>query len=183
MLTFCISQVFYFYLVELAVLLWPTGQQAVYAYAGVIHMSESDSFRNFPLSALADQGAGSPSGKPYEWQLDADEEPQMLALSPEAMVRRVFAKSERFRTVLERTAAYFVVVSRNNGYEGRDPRIITEGVRCGAVSDFLGIEIGLLGRALVEMQRRGIVSPTEGGNLRLEDLAALDRLSEGRLSA
>ena len=75
--------------------------------------------------------------------------------------------------------SHFVVVSRNNGYEGRDPHVIDEDIRCGAVSDFLGIEIDILGRALLEFQRRGIVSPCGEGNLHLDDVAALDRLSDG----
>ena len=49
----------------------------------------------------------------------------------------------------------------------------------GTDSDFLGVELDVLGRALLEMQRRGMVSPCEDGNLRLDDLAAIDRLSCG----
>ena len=124
-----------------------------------------------------------PTGKPYSWQLDTPEDPELLALPPEALVERAFAKGAVFRNVLERTAAYFVVVSRNNGYEGRDPLVITEDVRCGAVSEFLGVELDMLGRVLFEMQRRGMVSTTADGNLRIEDIEAIDRLSEGPSAA
>jgi hypothetical protein len=127
-----------------------------------------------------EQGADSePTGKPYTWQIALRENPEMLALTPAVLAERAFVKSATFRTVLERTAAYFVVVSRNNGYEGRDPRVVTDDVRCGAVSQFLGIDIELLARALLEMQRKGLVSTGDDGNLRLDDLEAIDRLSEG----
>ena len=91
----------------------------------------------------------------------------------------MFERSAAFTKVLERTAAFFVVVSRNNGYEGRDPLVVTDDVHSGAVSDFLGLELDVLGRALLEMQRRGMVSPCDDGNLRLDDLQAIDRLSCG----
>lgn len=120
-----------------------------------------------------------PSGKLYEWQLPDPENPVVRAMLPQILVERAFTKAAGFNDVLERTAAYFIVISRNNGYEGRDPHVIDEDIRCGAVSDFLGIEIDILGRALLEFQRRGIVSPCGEGNLHLDDVAALDRLSDG----
>ncbi len=126
--------------------------------------------------------AVTPTGKPYSWQLRTPENPEMLALPPALLAGRTFAKAATFRDVMERTAAFFVVVSRNNSYEGRDPLVVTDDVRCGTVSDFLGIDIDLLGRALVEMQRRGMVSMRDDGMLQLDDLAALDGLSEGLLA-
>lgn len=124
-----------------------------------------------------------PSGKPYEWQLPQPENPQIMAVLPSELIERVLARSSTFRRALERTAAYFVVVSRTNGYEGRDPHVIADDVRCGAVSSFLGIDIDVLGRALLEMQRRGLISTCEDGCLHLDDMSALDALSEGRVNA
>ena len=123
--------------------------------------------------------SAAPTGKPYEWQLPDPENPVIRALMPQVLIERAFTRAVGFRDVLERTAAYFIVISRNNGYEGRDPLVIDEDIRCGAVSDFLGIEIDVLGRALLELQRRGIVSPIGEGDLHLDDVDALDRLSEG----
>lgn len=121
-----------------------------------------------------------PSGKPYEWRLPVPEDPALVALSPEALAERAFVRRAEFQTVLQRVAAYFIVVSRTNLYEGRDPLIIADDVRCGAVADLLGIELDLLSRVLLEMARRGMVSFTDDGNLRVEDLQGLDDLSEGR---
>lgn len=120
-----------------------------------------------------------PSGKPYAWSIDAPENPEMVALPPEALVQRTLAKAAAFDRVIERTAAFLVVLSRTNSYEGRDPLVITDDVRCGTVSSFLGIEIDMLGRVLVEMERRGWVSGRTDGMLQIHDLAALDAASEG----
>ena len=151
--------------------------------AGVIHMSV-DSFKSVVAPRAGNEaGADVPSGKPYDWQLPARENPEIVALPAQALAQRAFERSAAFTKVLERTAAFFVVVSRNNGYEGRDPLVVTDDVSSGTVSDFLGIELDVLGRALLEMQRRGLVSPCQDGNLRLDDLAAIDRLSCGHHSA
>lgn len=120
-----------------------------------------------------------PTGKPYDWQLPAPETPEILALPLEALASRAFERSEAFRGVLERTAAFLVVISRNNGYEGRDPLLVLDDMQSGTVSSFLGIPLAVLARALLEMQRRGMVAPTDDGTLRIVDLGAVDRLSGG----
>ena len=131
-------------------------------------------------SAAVDLAGGAPSGKPYDWQLRIPEDPELVALAPQALAERAFVKGAMFQDALERTAAYLVVVSRNNRYEGRDPLVICDDVRCGAVSGLLGIDLDVLGRVLLEMRRGGMVSTTDDGSLRIVDLDALDRLSEGR---
>lgn len=123
------------------------------------------------------------TGKPYSWQLSEPERPEMVALPPQIVIERTFAKAREFQALLERTAAFFVVVSRNNAYEGRDPLVVTDDLRCGVVSSFLGVDIDAMGRALRELERRGWVSTDAEGRLHLDDLAALDQLSEGGLSA
>lgn len=179
MLTFYPSQVYFYVNMEEGCVAAVEPVGFVLREAGVIHMSV-DSFK-LPSAAAAQAGGdpSTPSGKLYDWQLQARETPEMVALPPQALVQRVFERSASFSSILERTAAFFVVISRNNGYEGRDPLVVTDDVRCGTVSDFLGIELDVLGRALLEMQRRGMVSPCEDGNLRLDDLPAIDRLSSG----
>jgi hypothetical protein len=130
--------------------------------------------------APASRPATGPTGKPYEWHLAEPECPEYVALSPEALAERAFVRQAEFKSVLQRASAYLVVVSRMNLYEGRNPLLITDDVRCGAVADFLGIDLDLLGRALLEMRRRGMVSFTDAGDLHLDNLQALDDVSEGR---
>ena len=123
------------------------------------------------------------TGKPYQWQLEAPERLRLLALPAEALAERSFVKARVFRSALERTAAYFVYASRLALYEGRDPLVITDDVRCGAVADLLSIDLDLLGRVLLEMQRQGMISVRDDGNLKIDNLATLDTLSEGQAPA
>jgi len=151
-------------------------------------MSSEGFARDLDLSDRADEDSArqreaAPTGKPYDWQLPVREDPELVALPPESLAERAFVRSAAFQSAMERAAAYLVVVSRTNAYEGRDPLLIKDDVRCGDVSGFLGLEIDVLARALLEMQRRGLVSTTADGNLHLDDIQALDRLSEGREAA
>ncbi len=124
-----------------------------------------------------------PTGKPYARHIGAPEKPEIVALPAEAVLQRTLAKAAAFNRVMERTAAFLVVIARNNAYEGRDPLVITDDFQCGTVSSFLGIEIDTLGRALVEMERRGWVSSRADGMLQIDNLEALDDVSEGRRPA
>jgi len=101
------------------------------------------------------------------------------ALPPELMepVRRANAFHS---DAVERTAALLVVLSRNNGYEGRDPSIIADDLHCGLVADMLGIGIDTLAGVLVDLERRELVEWRQDGGLHLKDIDVLDRLSEGR---
>lgn len=135
----------------------------------------------FPLDR--EESGVVPTGKPYEWHLSDPESLEMVALPLEALAGRAFERQEAFRGVLERTAAFLVVTSRHNAYEGRDPLIVVDGIECGAVSSFLGVPLDVLARALLEMQRRGMVMPADDGALRITDLGAIDKLSEGAMRA
>lgn len=88
--------------------------------------------------------------------------------------------SDRTRsTPTERIAAFLVAVSRQNQHEGRDPRIISDSLKCGPVSDLLGVDIDVLENGLRELQALGLVAPREGAGLLLRDLEALEIFSEG----
>ena len=147
------------------------------AQAGVVHMSER-SDEPAGLSDWCEADVGEPTGKPYEWQLARPESTEMIALVPGELVERALARAAAFNDVLVKAAAYFIVVSRINGYEGRDPLVVKDDFKCGAVCDFLGIDIDVLGRALLELHKRGIVTPLDDGNLLIDDINALDALSD-----
>ncbi len=120
------------------------------------------------------------SGKPYHWALASADSRPLIALPAEAMSVRTDAETAAiFKSAIERTAAFFVVVSRNNGYEGRDPAIIYDEMTCGTVAGMLGIDIDMLAAVLVEMKGRGLVDASDTGSLQLRDIEALDRLSDG----
>jgi CRP/FNR family transcriptional regulator, anaerobic regulatory protein len=119
------------------------------------------------------------SGKPYDWSLPQPDTHPLIALPPEAMAERTDADTAAiFNSAVERTAAFFVVVSRNNGYEGRDPAVITEDLHCGLVAGMLGIDIDMLAGVLVELKSRGLVDASTTGGLELRNIDALDQLSE-----
>lgn len=126
-----------------------------------------------------DDGAQAPTGKPYRWQLATAENPEFIALPPEAIAGPLSNAAAFHRSIVERTAAFLIVVSRNNGYEGRDPSLITDDLGCGIVADMLGFDIDDLGLALRDLQTRGLVDCDKDGGLRLIDIEALDRASEG----
>ena len=56
---------------------------------------------------------------------------------------------------LSRVAALLVSISRNNGYEGRDPRVMPDTLTSGFVADLLGLDIASLAALLVDLRRRG----------------------------
>jgi CRP/FNR family transcriptional regulator, anaerobic regulatory protein len=79
---------------------------------------------------------------------------------------------------LRRVAALFVTLSHHNGYEGRDPAVITDSLKCGAAAGHLGMSVDVLGQQLAELEARGLIEPCEKG-LRLLDIDTLLRLADG----
>ena len=79
---------------------------------------------------------------------------------------------------LRRVAALFVTLSRYNQYEGRDPAVITDSLKCGAAAGHLGMSVDALAHELAELEARGLIEPHEKG-LRLLDIYALERLCDG----
>jgi hypothetical protein len=79
---------------------------------------------------------------------------------------------------LTRIAALLLSISRNNGYEGRDPKIMPDTLTSGFVADLLGLDIGSLELLLVDLRRRGLVESDASSTLRLRDLSALESLAD-----
>lgn len=80
---------------------------------------------------------------------------------------------------LARVAALLVSISRNNSYEGRDPRQLPDTLTSGFVADLLGIDIGSLAALLVDLRRRGLVDSDPSSALLLKDLDGLEMLADG----
>jgi len=78
---------------------------------------------------------------------------------------------------LQRVAALFVTLSRYNAYEGRDPSLITDSLKCGVVAGYLNLSVDDLALRLGELEARGLVQPCEQG-LRLVDLDSLESLAD-----
>lgn len=120
-----------------------------------------------------------PSGKRNRSQLPDSVQPALRAFSRVAIEESLSHAAAFRRAAVARTAALLIVISRNNSYEGRDPSIVCDDLTSGTVSGMLGLDVGVLASVLVDLQHRGLVEPAEAGRLRLTDIAALDRLSEG----
>lgn len=78
---------------------------------------------------------------------------------------------------LARVAALLVSISRNNSYEGRDPRTVPDALTSGFVADLLGVDISMLAGLLVDLRRRGLIESGAGATLRLRDIPGLERLA------
>jgi CRP/FNR family transcriptional regulator len=94
-----------------------------------------------------------------------------VAFLDESLVRRQALGPVR------RVAALFVTLSRNNAYEGRDPSLITDSLKCGVVAGYLNMTVDQLAAQLAELERRGLIEPCAHG-LRLKDLDALVQLAD-----
>ena len=81
------------------------------------------------------------------------------------------------RNPANRVAALFLVLSRRNENEGSDPRVIGDSLACGTVAGYLGLDLETLGRALVELEKAGLVEGCPPHELRLIDLAGLEQLA------
>ena len=79
---------------------------------------------------------------------------------------------------LSRVAALLVSISRNNGYEGRDPKSMPDTLTSGFVADLLGLDIGSLAALLVDLRRRGLIDSDPTPTLRLKDLKGLEALAD-----
>ena len=80
---------------------------------------------------------------------------------------------------LARVAALLVSISRNNGYEGRDPRVMPDTLTSGFVADLLGLDIALTGRAAGRSAPPRSDRQRSVFRLRLKDLAGLEALADG----
>jgi CRP/FNR family transcriptional regulator len=78
---------------------------------------------------------------------------------------------------VQRVAALFVTLSRNNANEGRDPDILTDSLQCGVVAGYLGMSVDQLAGYLGELEARGLIEPCDSG-LRLKDLGSLEALAD-----
>ena len=78
---------------------------------------------------------------------------------------------------LERVAALFVTLSHYNAYEGREPTLITDSLKCGVVAGYLNMSVDQLAAQLSEMEARGLIEPCEKG-LHLKDLDGLEKIAD-----
>lgn len=82
-----------------------------------------------------------------------------------------------------RLAAFLVVAAHQNRNDGFGGFEIADTINCAFVADLLGFSIEELSRTLLHLQSEGIVRSLPDGELRIIDLAELERLADEGLSA
>jgi len=82
------------------------------------------------------------------------------------------------RKLVHRVAALLLALSRQNTLEGRDPRLGTDELECGAAANWLRIDIGHLLDALRELEQLRLIERCPPNGLRLSDVAGLTRLAD-----
>lgn len=77
-----------------------------------------------------------------------------------------------------RVAAFLVVLSVQNGHEGRDAATIHDSLDCVSVANAIGFELDVLSRGLLVLQERRLVEPDHSGRWRILDIDGLKRLAD-----
>lgn len=115
-----------------------------------------------------------------------DKLPQLIACDPDIKNQLDAATEREFNarraalvstvpdSALNRVAGFLVAVSRLNAREGRDPRVVDDGLACGAVADWLSMDITTLASQLVELRKRGLINHCERGGLYLANIPGLE---------
>jgi hypothetical protein len=88
------------------------------------------------------------------------------------------AKIAAAHTGAQRLAALLTAISHNNAYEGRDPELVPDALRCGFVAELLGVGVPQLAELLTSLEQLGLVAPAPDGGLRLVDVRALEDLAD-----
>jgi CRP/FNR family transcriptional regulator len=79
-----------------------------------------------------------------------------------------------------RVAAFLVALSRGNAYEGRNPNVVDDTVKCGVVASYLGLSVEALARILVQIEDLGLIENCSPAAIRLKDIGALEQLADRR---
>jgi CRP/FNR family transcriptional regulator, anaerobic regulatory protein len=82
-----------------------------------------------------------------------------------------------YRKPANRLAAFFLALSQLNKNEGRDPYMITDSLECGTVAGCVALDLDALGRALVELEKAGLIKRCPPQGLRLTNLVGLGQLA------
>ena len=105
---------------------------------------------------------------------------QAEAISREFEYRKEILSNRRHSTPTERVAAFLIAASRQNAYEGRDPTVISDSLKCGIVASLLDLELEALAEALLELETVALVAQHPLRGLHLNNIEALERFSNGK---
>jgi hypothetical protein len=92
--------------------------------------------------------------------------------------RPEFGAERPVRPPLQRLAALLSAISRNNAYEGRYARHVTETLTATSVGNLLSLDREELLRLLGVLKYRGLVARAPTNGLWLLDIPAIERLAD-----
>lgn len=118
---------------------------------------------------------------PEEFEREVDRDGQLASRAAAADDRefdflRMQAVNAGRDKPVERVASFLSALSHLSAMEGRDPTLVTDEIPSGFVADHLDMTLDSLARALRELERRGMVQPTQEG-LRIADVEALEKFA------
>ena len=105
---------------------------------------------------------------------------QAQAIDRELDARKEFLAHRNRDNPVARMAAFLLSIASQNANDGLDPAVVNDSLSCGTVSNYLGLDIEVLGKSLVELERSGLIEQFPPSKLRLTDMAGLERLSNGK---
>jgi CRP/FNR family transcriptional regulator, anaerobic regulatory protein len=119
-----------------------------------------------------------------EFALLVEGDPRLRKIQDDAIKKdfesgKALANDRGRSAPIECVAAFLVAVSRQNAYEGRDPTIVSDSLKCGIVTNLLDMDISTLSRALLKLQGLGLVEQYPAAGLHLKDIEALERIAYG----
>jgi CRP/FNR family transcriptional regulator, anaerobic regulatory protein len=115
----------------------------------------------------------------------AEQDPQLQKKQNEVVARNFqhgkrLARDRGRAAPIECVAAFLVALSRQNANEGRDPSLVAGSCECvSTASLLLDLDTAVFERALVRVQRMGLVEPLPNGLLHLKDIPALEGVADG----
>lgn len=75
---------------------------------------------------------------------------------------------------LSRVAGFLVAISHLNARQGADPQVVDDTLSCGAVAEWLSMDVDTLANQLIDLRRRGLIDYQEPGRLFLRNISGLE---------
>ncbi len=115
-----------------------------------------------------------------------DELPQLIARDPGIKNQLDMATEREFEahrmalvssvpdSHLSRVAGFLVAISHLNARQGADPQVVDDTLSCGAVAEWLSMDVDTLANQLIDLRRRGLIDYQEPGRLFLRNISGLE---------
>jgi CRP/FNR family transcriptional regulator len=117
-----------------------------------------------------------------DFQIALDQDAQLTARLTAAADREFDVLRQRSIRIAKgdiehRVAAFLLALSAAGATEGRDPRIISDSLTCGAAASLLNVDIEKLASALAALEAKGLIE-RDGKGLHLIDMEGLEALTQ-----